>query len=376
MLKLLMPVFESQHQYKEMAEALIALGKAYDSVAHEGEKDSRMLGVYYRVAFSGSALQDDADLNGKEFIYKEPKLTRLAELQERLKHQFGQTFQASSVNIVRDGKIVMSPAHSPNPRGSHHHQHDGGGGSGDSGGGGCGGGGGDDAASSVGDITCIASDAGGDCIINVQITKVEPYFGPEEQCHRACFINRHSNLTRFIFETPFTPSGKKTTSDVSKQWKRKTILTVDRAFPYMKKRLLVIDRQEFDLNPIQVAQENVKSQLEKLREQVKTATLKWKALQMLLQGTCLTMVQQGPLEFCKVFLTCSAVNEYGEREVQALAQLLRDLLACIDDGLRIHHRIMPPDQEPFDAEMRRGFCKLKTQMCPYLQGFAAPQCTT
>eukprot|EP01105_Mastigella_eilhardi_P010345 TRINITY_DN240_c6_g2_i8.p1 TRINITY_DN240_c6_g2~~TRINITY_DN240_c6_g2_i8.p1 ORF type:complete len:2079 (-),score=522.95 TRINITY_DN240_c6_g2_i8:19-5433(-) len=107
MLKLLMPVFESQHQYKEMAEALIALGKAYDSVAHEGEKDSRMLGVYYRVAFSGSALQDDADLNGKEFIYKEPKLTRLAELQERLKHQFGQTFQASSVNIVRDGKVPL-----------------------------------------------------------------------------------------------------------------------------------------------------------------------------------------------------------------------------------------------------------------------------
>lgn len=41
-----------------------------------------MLGKYYRVGFYGSKFED---LNGKEFVYKEPKATHLFDLKERLK---------------------------------------------------------------------------------------------------------------------------------------------------------------------------------------------------------------------------------------------------------------------------------------------------
>jgi hypothetical protein len=40
-----------------------------------------MLGRYYRVGFYGKKFED---LDGKEFIYKEPKLTHLYALKDRL----------------------------------------------------------------------------------------------------------------------------------------------------------------------------------------------------------------------------------------------------------------------------------------------------
>ena len=48
---------------------------------------------------------------------------------------------------------------------------------------------------------------------------------------------------RFIFVTPFTPSGK-AHGELSNQYKRKTILTVANAFPYIKTRINVTQREE------------------------------------------------------------------------------------------------------------------------------------
>ena len=48
---------------------------------------------------------------------------------------------------------------------------------------------------------------------------------------------------RFMFVTPFTPSGK-AHGDLGSQHKRKTILTVANALPYIKTRVNVIQREE------------------------------------------------------------------------------------------------------------------------------------
>jgi hypothetical protein len=45
------------------------------------QNESRFLGSYYRVAFFGNLFEE---LSGQEFIYKEPKLTRLGEISDRL----------------------------------------------------------------------------------------------------------------------------------------------------------------------------------------------------------------------------------------------------------------------------------------------------
>lgn len=59
-------------------------------------------------------------------------------------------------------------------------------------------------------------------------------------------------LERFIFATPFTKNGK-AHGELHEQCKRKTILTTANHFPYVKTRIQVISRTQFQLEPIEVA---------------------------------------------------------------------------------------------------------------------------
>ena len=58
----------------------------------------------------------------------------------------------------------------------------------------------------------------------LQITYVQPYFDDEELELRPTLFERNNNIRRFIYETPFTVSGKAHGS-LTEQCKRKTILT-------------------------------------------------------------------------------------------------------------------------------------------------------
>jgi hypothetical protein len=62
------------------------------------------LGSYYRVAFYGTLFED---LDGKEFIYKEPKITKLGEIQDRLKDIFNKRFKGEDkLKIITDSNNV------------------------------------------------------------------------------------------------------------------------------------------------------------------------------------------------------------------------------------------------------------------------------
>jgi hypothetical protein len=58
-----------------------------------------------------------------------------------------------------------------------------------------------------------------------------------------------SVLERFIYSTPFTLDGK-AHGTLKEQYKRKTILTTERAIPYIKTRITVIDKQQVVEIPI------------------------------------------------------------------------------------------------------------------------------
>jgi hypothetical protein len=53
-----------------------------------------------------------------------------------------------------------------------------------------------------------------------------------------------------MFATPFTPSGQAHADKLVNQYKRKTILTVSHAFPYLKTRVNVIDKEEVCPNTV------------------------------------------------------------------------------------------------------------------------------
>lgn len=89
----------------------------------------------------------------------------------------------------------------------------------------------------------------------LQIISVDVYLSVDELKERETRFEQNYNISlwllafftqtldRFIFETPFTKTGK-AHGEMGEQYKRKTILTVEGVFPYMKKRLKVIDKKE------------------------------------------------------------------------------------------------------------------------------------
>lgn len=58
----------------------------------------------------------------------------------------------------------------------------------------------------------------------VQVTHVTPYLDDKELEDRKTDFEKSHNIRRFVFETPFTVSGKKQ-GGVEEQCKRRTVLT-------------------------------------------------------------------------------------------------------------------------------------------------------
>lgn len=82
----------------------------------------------------------------------------------------------------------------------------------------------------------------------IQITFVEPFFDDYEMKDRLTNFEKNFNLRRFMYTTPFTKSGRPR-GELNEQYKRKTILTTMHAFPYIKTRINVIQKEEVMTTP-------------------------------------------------------------------------------------------------------------------------------
>lgn len=69
----------------------------------------------------------------------------------------------------------------------------------------------------------------------IQVTHVTPYLDDKELEDRKTDFEKSHNIRRFVFETPFTVSGKKQ-GGVEEQCKRRTILTSKEAFSWRSYR--------------------------------------------------------------------------------------------------------------------------------------------
>ncbi|NWW45432.1 DOCK8 protein, partial [Pedionomus torquatus] len=135
----------------------------------------------------------------------------------------------------------------------------------------------------------------------IQITFVEPYFDEYEMKDRVTYFEKNFNLCRFMYTTPFTMDGRPR-GELSEQYKRNTILTTMHAFPYIKTRISVIQKEEFILTPIEVAIEDMRKKTQELTAATNQEPPDAKMLQMVLQGSVGATVNQGPLEVAQVFL--------------------------------------------------------------------------
>uniref|UniRef100_A0A8D3E0G2 Dedicator of cytokinesis 6 n=1 Tax=Scophthalmus maximus TaxID=52904 RepID=A0A8D3E0G2_SCOMX len=306
--KILLPIHEANRDFKKLATVHGKLQDAFNKVYNQ-----RMFGTYFRVGFYGCRF---GDLDEQEFVYKEPSITKLAEISHRLEEFYSEKFGDEVVEIIKDSSPVDRTKLDPNKA-------------------------------------------------YLQITYVEPYFDTYELKERITYFDKNYNLRTFMYCTPFTLDGR-AHGDLHDQYKRKTTLTTSHAFPYIKTRINVMHKEEIILVPMEVAIEDMQKKTQELAFATNQDPPDSKMLQMVLQGSVGTTVNQGPLEVAQVFLSDIPNDPKLFRHHNKLRLCFKDFTKRCEDALRKNKALIGPDQKEYHRELERNYNKLKEALGPLI----------
>ncbi|XP_057641887.1 dedicator of cytokinesis protein 9 isoform X11 [Chionomys nivalis] len=330
--KLIIPIYEKRRDFERLAHLYDTLHRAYSKVTEVMHSGRRLLGTYFRVAFFGQQYQftDSAtdvegffeDEDGKEYIYKEPKLTPLSEISQRLLKLYSDKFGSENVKMIQDsGKV--------NPK----------------------------------DLDSKFA--------YIQVTHVTPFFDEKELQERRTEFERCHNIRRFMFEMPFTQTGKRQ-GGVEEQCKRRTILTAIHCFPYVKKRIPVMYQHHTDLNPIEVAIDEMSKKVAELRQLCSSVEVDMIKLQLKLQGSVSVQVNAGPLAYARAFLDDTNTKRYPDNKVKLLKEVFRQFVEACGQALAVNERLIKEDQLEYQEEMKANYREMakelsdimREQICP------------
>ncbi|PRP78369.1 dedicator of cytokinesis 9, partial [Planoprotostelium fungivorum] len=277
------------------------VGKMDADASSASNQSTRLFPLYYRVAFYGTKLQE---LNGQEYIYKEPGGLRLAEFKEKIERQFKNRF----------GEEYVKPV------------------------------------SNMEKVDKLMTDAE---FCHIQIISVRVWLPPHELKTKITPFEQNFGVERFEYNVPFTMSGKAQGS-VSEQYQKKTIITTDSVFPYIQKRLLVVKKEEFTLTPIEASTEVLQGQIVKIKRELTMTPPNSKTLTMELSGSLMAQVNGGPLEICKVFLGDN-MTKYNKAHVHVMIETFHQLIEAIDQALQLNANISGPEGMSFHRSLCESF---------------------
>uniref|UniRef100_A0A4W3JXC9 Dedicator of cytokinesis 10 n=1 Tax=Callorhinchus milii TaxID=7868 RepID=A0A4W3JXC9_CALMI len=303
-------VYEKKRDFKRLSELYYDIHRSYLKITEVVNSEKRLFGRYYRVAFYGQAFFEEDD--SKEYIYKEPKLTGLSEISQRLLKLYSDKYGADNVRMIQDSNKVNPKDLDPK-------------------------------------------------FAYIQVTYVTPYFDEKEHLERRTDFERHHNIRRFVFETPFTLTGKKH-GGVEEQCKRRTILTTSHTFPYVKKRIQVIDQQSTELNPIEVAIDEMSKKVSELNHLCYMDDVDMIRLQLKLQGSVSAKVNAGPMAYARAFLEEKNAKKYPDNQVKLLKEIFRQFAAACGHALEVNERLIKEDQLEYQDEMKSHYRDLLSEL--------------
>ncbi|XP_034720257.1 dedicator of cytokinesis protein 9 isoform X10 [Etheostoma cragini] len=310
--RLIIPIYEQRRDFEKLTHLYDTLHRAYTKVMEVMHSGKRLLGTYFRVAFFGQAAGFFEDEDGKEYIYKEPKFTPLSEISQRLLKLYSDKFGQENVKIIQDsGKV--------NPK-----------------------------------------DLDSKCAY-IQVTHVTPYLDDKELEDRKTDFEKSHNIRRFVFETPFTESGKKQ-GGVEEQCKRRTVLTTTHCFPYVKKRIAVMYQHQTNLSPIEVAIDEMSAKVAELRLLCSASEVDMIRLQLKLQGSISVQVNAGPLAYARAFLNDSSAKKYPDNKVKQLKEMFRQFVDACGQALGVNERLIKEDQQEYHDEMKANYRDLTREL--------------
>ncbi|XP_056298511.1 dedicator of cytokinesis protein 11 isoform X2 [Pseudoliparis swirei] len=301
--KLTIPIYEKRHEYEKLSRLYDTLHRAYNKIMEVIQSGRRLLGTYFRVAFYGQGFFEEED--GKEYIYKEPKLTGLSEISQRLLTLYGEKFGPENVKIIQDSNKV-------NPR----------------------------------DLDAKFA--------YVQVTFVKPYFEEKEAPEKKSDFEKCHNINRFVFEAPYTLTGKKH-GGVEEQCKRRSVLSTANTFPYVKKRVEVVGEKQVELKPVDVAIDEMKARTAELTKLCSNQEVDMIQLQLKLQGCVSVQVNAGPMAYARAFLDDSKSNPSGIKKAKDLKDIFRHFVQACSIALDINERLIKEDQFEYHEGLKANF---------------------
>uniref|UniRef100_A0A672JQW8 Dedicator of cytokinesis 9 n=1 Tax=Salarias fasciatus TaxID=181472 RepID=A0A672JQW8_SALFA len=301
---------QKREEHKKLAHLYDTLHRAYSKVTEVMHTGKRLLGTFFRVAFFGQGFFEDED--GKEYIYKEPKFTPLSEISQRLLKLYSDKFGQENVKMIQDSGRI-------NPK----------------------------------DLDSKYA--------YIQVTHVTPYLEEKELTDRKTEFEKSHNIRRFVFEMPFTISGKKQ-GGVEEQCKRRTILTTTHCFPYVKKRIPVMYQHHTDLSPIEVAIDEMSKKVAEIKQLCSSSEVDMIRLQLKLQGSISVQVNAGPLAYARAFLDDASAKKYPDNKVKQLKEVFRHFVEACGHGLGINERLIKEDQQEYHDEMKANYRDLAREL--------------
>ena len=199
----------------------------------------------------------------------------------------------------------------------------------------------------------------------IQITYAEPYFDDYEMSDRVTSYDKTANVRRFAFRTPFTEAGKAHGS-LENQFMRRTILTTQHHFPYVKTRVLVVAQEEEVLSPLECAIANMQDKSKSLRQALHQVPIDMKFLQMQLQGGIATSVNQGPYAIANIFLGNVHPSEQTHLH-QKLKVCFKEFCKLCQDALIKNKTLISEEQYEYQREMEKNFQEFVKSMEPMLK---------
>eukprot|EP01094_Clydonella_sp_ATCC50884_P026649 TRINITY_DN7381_c0_g1_i1.p1 TRINITY_DN7381_c0_g1~~TRINITY_DN7381_c0_g1_i1.p1 ORF type:complete len:1788 (-),score=632.22 TRINITY_DN7381_c0_g1_i1:302-5233(-) len=302
-LRMMVAIHSANRNWEELQDVYEDLESLCKLIVETNAADSRMFSVYFKVTFMGRKFKE---LDGQEYIYKERPGARHAEVAERIKLQYEEKFGADRVFVL--GNRFKSESLNLQEN------------------------------------------------VYIQILGVDPYLDAEDMELRRSPFERRFNLSRFIFEAPFTASGKAHSDDIREQQKKKTIMTTENPFPYVIKRLKVVDKTELVLSPIQTSMELIEGRCRLLANEINQHPPNSKTLQIVLQGSVLLQVNVGPTAICSTFL--SEREKYPAEDVEQLEECIQRFVGLCGEAVLLNKRIIEPAQMLFHEQLEKGYASL------------------
>eukprot|EP00029_Vermamoeba_vermiformis_P011023 TRINITY_DN5954_c0_g1_i1.p1 TRINITY_DN5954_c0_g1~~TRINITY_DN5954_c0_g1_i1.p1 ORF type:complete len:595 (-),score=129.96 TRINITY_DN5954_c0_g1_i1:13-1623(-) len=287
----LVGVLITQKNYKLVSALAHLLEKSSEKLsAGENGSSRRMFFQYYRVQFFGLKF---GEFNGNAYIYKVPESVKLLEFQEYLKKQFSTySLEFLSNNISEDDAYKFKEGRAQS---------------------------------------------------KIRIISVLPYVPPEELDNKSTIFDQHYNINKFTVDLPFTKNGP--SNKMSDQYLRRIIYTTEKSFPFIKSRLLVVEREETILNPIQNAKHLIMKQTQWLENVTRADSVPRNLLEQLIQGSIAPMVHSGPSEVLAMFLSDENLANYDVEDMFYLKQAMKEFVIVCEYAIKLHKSMISNSEQ-------------------------------